>query len=181
MDIKTITEEQKAVLESAVVAAINSRQTGQSAIQAVYPAPTVRPVSFGVLQPDVTGVDNVEIVVEYDAMPSNDILSFYWNGDTTSIAPVPADAKPKVVSVPAALVIAAASKDINVVYSVTDAANPAGVVSEVLHLTVEQYTQEPVVTAVTITSVQDSKGTPISNGGTTTDTTVTVQGTVTYA
>lgn len=47
---------------------------------------------------------------------------------------------------------------------------------------VKTYTveQAPVVVAVAITSVQDSKG-EVPNGGTTTDTTVTVAGTVTFA
>ncbi len=39
----------------------------------------------------------------------------------------------------------------------------------------------PEVTAVTIASVKDSTGNAISNGGTTTDTTVTIDGTVTFA
>jgi len=290
MDIKPITPEQIAVLEAA---AKQAEAGGMSVKASIYPAPSVRPVNgFGVLQPDVTGVDNVQIVVDYTGMPNTDILSFYWNGDTTSIAPVSADAKPKLVSVPAALVIAAAGKNINVIYSVTDAANPAGVPSDAHTQVVERYTppvypkpkiteapngeldvskltgnahvtlaawtgqaidqklwltvtstpqivienwnpltiknlgpqarqlgldklktltdgstltltlqyspvgsneklpfsqesftikKEPAVIGIAITSVKDSKGAEISNGGTTTDTSVTVAGTVTFA
>ncbi|MDB5983149.1 MAG: hypothetical protein JWQ69_4164, partial [Pseudomonas sp.] len=77
MTTSLITEAQKAVL--------NAAATGGGKLRAsLYPQPTVQPVdAFGVLHPDTTGVDNVEIVVDYDGMPNNNILRFYWNGDLT--------------------------------------------------------------------------------------------------
>jgi hypothetical protein len=147
MDLKPITKEQIKVLEDAA----NAARSGRASTLSIYPEPSVRPVNgFGVLQPDVTGVDNVQIVVDYDGMPNTDVLSFYWNGDTTSIAPVQADTRPKLVSVPAALVIAAAGNTINVIYSVTDDANPGGVPSDPHSQVVERYTPpvypKPVIT-----------------------------------
>lgn len=148
---KTITPAQKELLENAAKAFKEGRPLVYAA---AFPAPSVTPVNeFGVLHPDETGIDNVEIVIDYDGMPNNDVLSFYWNGDTT-IAPVTADAKPKKVSVPAHLVIAAARQTINVIYLVIDAANPGGVASDVLSLVVEKYTA-PVYPAPQITEALD--------------------------
>ncbi|MGV8917627.1 MAG: hypothetical protein ACOH2R_07485 [Pseudomonas sp.] len=147
MSIKPITEQQKAVLKAAATGGIKSRAS-------IYPEPTVEPVNaFGVLQPDVTGIDNVFIVVSYEKMPNNDTIFCYWDGDTTSIAPVTADTKPKRIPVPDALVIAASGKTINVIYSVIDDANPGGVPSDVHTQVIERYTP-PVYPPPVITEAQ---------------------------
>jgi len=143
MTTTLITEAQKAVLNAATTGGGKSRASR-------YAEPTVQPVdAFGVLHPDTTGVDNVEIVVDYDGMPNNDILRFYWNGDLSIPAAV-ADTKPKRVSVPAALVIAAANKTIYVIYSVIDDNNPDGVPSDIHTLLIDKYTPPvyppPVIT-----------------------------------
>jgi hypothetical protein len=147
MSLKPMTEAQKAVLNAA---AKKATAGGIGSLASIYPAPSVQPVdTFGVLHPDSTGVDNVEIVVDYPGMPNNDILSFYWNGDL-SIAPMPASTKPTRVKVPAGLVIAAAGKTINVIYSVTDDANPNGIPSDVHLQVIDTYTlpvyPKPVIT-----------------------------------
>ncbi|MFJ3483635.1 hypothetical protein ACIPL1_09660 [Pseudomonas sp. NPDC090202] len=138
---KTATDKQKAVLRAAA-------RSGSP--NAAYLAPTVTPVETdGVLHPTPDNVDTVEIIVDYADMPSNDVLIFSWNGDT-SIAPVAADNKPKKVAVPRALVMAATEKTIDVLYSVVDDANPDGVPSEILKLVVDKYL-EPVYPAPEIT------------------------------
>jgi hypothetical protein len=150
MSLKPMTEAQKAVLNAA---ANKATAGGVGSLASIYPAPSVQPVdTFGVLHPDSTGVDNVEIVVDYAGMPNNDILSFYWNGDL-SIPPVPANAKPTRIKVPAGLVIAAAGKTINVIYSVTDDANPSGIPSDVHLQVIERYTP-PVYPKPVITEAQ---------------------------
>lgn len=56
-----------------------------------------------------------------------------------------------------------------------------GVTRQAFPLTTYTVKQEPDVKAIAITSVKDSKGVEIPNGGTTTDTSVTITGTVTFA
>ncbi|MGV8917625.1 MAG: Ig-like domain-containing protein [Pseudomonas sp.] len=147
MDIKPITEEQKAVLKAAAAGGIESQAS-------IYPAPSVQPVNaFGVLQPSVTGINTVEFVVSYPDMPNNDIILFYWNGDV-SMAPAMADAAFISVSVPPALVIAASDQNINIIYSVITDDHPNGVPSAVHTQVVEKYTP-PVYPAPVMPEAQD--------------------------
>ena len=105
----------------------------------LFPAPSVEPVdAFGILHPDETGIDNVYIVVDYPDLPNpGHILSFSWNGNI--LGPVGATTRPVRMPVPPAMVIAAAGKIINVIYTVTDA-NTGTSRSEVLQQIVETYT-----------------------------------------
>ena len=143
-----ITDEQKAALREAIESSL-SKGIGLNA--AKLPAPEVEPVNmFGVLEPDLNdAVNNTYIVID-PAPNANYLVSLYWNGDQ-SIQPVTSDGNsPLRVPVPAALVIAAANKTINVIYAVLDPNSPTAVPSEILRLAVDKYTApvypKPVIT-----------------------------------
>jgi hypothetical protein len=154
MDIKPVTAQQLAKLQSAVAARLNP--DGQQPKASLFAEPKISPVDLaGVLHPDVGNtVNEVKIhVLPNSLIGANDILIFYWEGDTESIASETASPLPtseKVVPVPPALVIAAASSQIFVAYLVVDDANPDGQVSEILKLSVDKYTT-PVMSVPVIT------------------------------
>jgi len=147
----TLTENQRKLLEGSFKDAASSK----SMINASYPSPRVEPVNaFGVLEPDVNDAVNKTYIVVEPAVPAPFLVLFYWNGDTTSIPAETSNGAPIRVKVPAELVIQAADKRINVIYSVLDPSSSTPVPSDPLSLLVGKYTP-PVYPKPVITEASD--------------------------
>lgn len=135
-------------------------------------APTSPDADNGVFRPIVL-TQGARIDVRYTDMSADDYMWVRWGANYTTAQQQGNPATQTVqFLVPATEVVKTAGQTINVTYTVIHPTGPS-------QSAPGRFTVPANATTIAITQVLDSNNVPIPNGGTTTSTTVTLQGTVT--